>query len=225
MTAPAFILEAETAYNTTTPKTTAAFNVLQGDVLVAYVLVNDNSPVTISNSGAALNWTLVQSVAIAAFAWIGVWVVVSSQSRAALTVTFTRTAGLETFGGDVLLVRGSAGVGASSVTNVTSGTPSLNLTTTTPDSMIVVVNGDWVPVDGAARAWLTNAGALTETTYSFTAGTVTAYGGYHASAGPVGTYAVGLSAPAGQKYSIAAVEVLGQVTRIMHVPIRQRLRW
>lgn len=225
MTAPVFILEAETAYNTTTPKTTAAFNVLQNDVLIVYAGSADSAnTLTVSNSGAPLSWVLLRSVVVTNFAWLGVWGVVSSQSLSGLTVTITRTAGTGLYGGDLLLFRGSSGIGASAVANASLSTPTVNITTTTANSAIVVANDDWSAVDGAARVWRTNAGALTETTYATNVGLQTFYGGYHADAGPVGTYAVGLSAPAGQTYSLAAVEVMSSSPGLVHVPIRLRMR-
>jgi hypothetical protein len=222
MSAPAFVLEAETVFNTAiTPKTTAAFNVLQGDVLVAYSITDFNgTTVAISNSGVALAWTLQQSVVITNFCWVGLWTHVVTQSRASVTVSFTATGG-GFFGGNVLLIRGSAGVGASSKTNGT-GAPSLNLTTTRTDSLIVVANGDFDAL-ATARTWLTGAGALTEVTYNSNAN-MTAYGGYHASAGPIGTYAVGLSAPTPQSYSIVAVEVFGLEPPLVFTPRHLRLR-
>jgi hypothetical protein len=226
MTAPAFILEAETTYDTTTPKTTAAFNVLQGDVLIVYAGAQDSpNTLAISNNGVALSWVLLQSVVATNFTWLGMWGVVSTQSRSGLTVTITRTAGTGLFGGDLLLFRGSSGIGASGVANVATSTPTVNITTTTTNSAIVVANDDWNAVDGAARVWRTNAGALTETTYSLNGPNfMTIYGGYHGDAGAVGTYAVGLSAPAGQTYSIIAAEIKSLNPTILHVPIRLRLR-
>jgi hypothetical protein len=222
VSAPAFILEAETVYNiATTPKTTAAFNILQGDVLVAYAMTDsDTTTVTISNSGLALAWTLQQSVLVTGFSWLGIWTHVVAQSRAGVTVSFAGVGG-GFFGGDVLLIRGSDGVGASSKTNG-SGAPTLNITTTRPNSMIVVANVDFA-VGTGARTWRTGAGALTETTYS-AATNMTVYGGYHADAGPAGTYAVGLSLPTGQTYSIAAVEIFGQTPAMLLQTWRVRLR-
>lgn len=222
MSAPAFILEAETAWNTaTTPKTTAAFNILQGDVLVAYAETDDSSTtVNISNSGLALAWTLQQAVAVAGFSWVGAWTHVVAQSRAAVTVSFAGVGG-GFFGGNVLLIRGSDGVGASSKTNG-SGAPTLNLTTTRADSMIVVANADFA-VGTGARTWRTGAGALTETTFA-NAVNMVVYGGYHVNAGAVGTYAVGLSAPAGQTYSIVAVEVFGDEPPSISKFYRMRFR-
>lgn len=222
MTAPAFVLEAETAtYAATTPKTTAAFNILSLDVLVTYAMVESNSALTISNSGTALAWTQQQLVAVAGFCWVSIWTHVVSQSRAAVTVSLA-SGGAGNFGGDLLLFRGSDGVGASSKANAAGAAPTLNLTTTTPNSAILVANADFTAGTGS-RTWRTGAGALTETTFANVAAAYTAYGGYHADAGSIGTYAVGLTAPS-QTYSIAAVEIKSTNLAIINVPVRQRLR-
>ena len=223
MSAPAFILEAETStFTATTPKTTAAFNILGRDVLVAYAMSENSTTVlTISNSGTALAWIQQQVVAVSGFCWLSIWTHEVTQSRAGLTVSLA-SGGTGSFGGDVLLVRDSAGVGASAKANAVGAAPTMNLTTTVPNSLVVVANADFTAGSGA-RTWRSNAGTLTETTYVVSAGLYTAYGGYHADAGPVATYAVGLTAPS-QTYSIAAIEVKGYTPPIIMTYWRVRLR-
>src|SRR5262245_29707051 len=64
---PTFVAEAETAWNSSTsPKTTPSFNVLAGDVLIAYAL-QQNSSGTLAVSGGSLAWTPVQSIDVGAF--------------------------------------------------------------------------------------------------------------------------------------------------------------
>jgi hypothetical protein len=225
MSAPAFILEAETAYSATTPKTTAAFNILQKDVLVTYGLSGDDgTAIAISNSGLALAWVQQQLVFVVDFGWTAIWTHEVTQSRAAVTTTLTSSGGAAVYGGDALLFRGSDGIGASSKTNNASGAPSLSLTTTVANSAIVVGIVDWSALDGAGRTWRTGAGAFTETTYSTTVGQMTCYGGYHADAGPIGTYTVGLTAPGAQKYAIVACEVRSSVPGTALMPRRMRMR-
>lgn len=219
MAAPTFIQEAETAWNTTTtPKTTGSFSIEASDVLVAFAITPDNlaQVSTPTNSGAALTWTLQQQVAVTSYTHTSVWTAIGDSSRS-ITVSFTRTGTNLVFGGNVLTFRGSDGVGASSKTNVDEPTngPTLNLTTTQANSAIVVANGDWDALDGASRTWRTNAGALTEVSYFRNTVDYAIYGGYHANAEAIGTYAVGLSAPTTQKYSIVAVEVKGTADLLM----------
>ena len=204
---PTFIQEAETVWNTTTsPKTTASFNVLAADVLVAYAIrENDSAGQDVTISGGSLDWFVVGAIDTntSGFTEVRVWAAYVDADKA-MTVTFTGP-GSSQFGGNVFTFRNSAGIGASATANA-SGAPSVNITTTAASSAVVVVNGDWNAVDGATRSWRLNA---TEKTYSFSSGAYTAYGGYHGNIGAAGTYAVGLSLPVGQEFSTIAVEVKG----------------
>jgi hypothetical protein len=214
MAAPSFIQEAETAWNTDADSTasvaTASFNVVAGDILVAYGIVANNL-LGLTISGGSLTWDNKQTVNVTDYCWLGLWTATVDSDKS-MAVTFARTTdpGAQVFyGGNVLTFRASDGVGASNKTNVASGAPTLNLGTTQDNSVVVVANGDWNAADGASRTWRANAGALTEKTYFRDSSNYTVYGGYHADAGAANTYAVGLSAPTGQKYSIAAVEIKG----------------
>lgn len=208
MPAPTFVQEIETVWNNTNDKTTASFTVQVDDVLVVGS-IGEGHAVTnaISNSGTAFTWTLRQEVNVTDYTRVWLWTTTATAAQS-MTVTFdSNTTGY--FGANVLQWRDSTGIGASAKTNVSSGAPTLNLTTTQANSAIVVANGDWNAGDGASRTWRTNAGTFTEQTYFRDSARYTVYGGYHADAGAVNTYAVGLSAPTGQKYSIVAVEVKG----------------
>jgi hypothetical protein len=213
MAAPTFIQEAETAWNSSaTPKTTAAVNVLAGDLLVACVVGSEEDDViALSNSGAGLPWVQQRIVALPSHTWASVWTTTLAANRTALSFIATRSGGSGYFGCNVLTFRGSGGVGAS-VGITGSAAPSLTITTTQATSAIVVVAGDWYARSGASRAWRTDAGALTEVTYYDSGGTrYTIYMGYHADAGAVGAYAVGLTMPNDQKYSMAAIEITSSV--------------
>lgn len=211
-TSPVFVQESETVWDTTANKTTSTFDVLGGDVLVVYTITEGyitNQPAAITVSGGSLSWTNQQTVQVDQFSWVAVWTATVDEDKS-MAITLT-SSGDHTplFGGNVLTFRGSDGIGASSKTNDYIGSPSLGITTTQANSAIVVVNGDWAANDGSSREWMTNAGAFSETTYYADVGVYVAYGGYHASAGTIGTYNVGLNLPDFQKYSIIAVEVLG----------------
>jgi hypothetical protein len=207
VTAPSFVSENEvSSWSTTTAsKATSSFSVQSGDVLVAYGMTED-SPNGLSISGGSLTWTQQQLVNASSYGRAYVWTATAS-STTSITVTFTRS-GSGQYGGDVLVFRGSGGIGASAKTN-TTGAPSLSLTTTLANSAIVVASVDWNAVGGGSRTWRTGAGTLTETTYATDPAHGTFYGGYHANAGTVGAKTLGLSAPSGQQYSIVAVEVKG----------------
>jgi hypothetical protein len=225
MAAPTFIQEAETAWDTTTtPKTTGSVTCNAADTLVAFSIADFSGDVpTITNSGAALTWSLQQDAGVTgSFCRVRMWTATMDSTRA-LTFTFALTGGGQ-FGGSVLTFRDSTGVGASSSTNVATAAPTLNITTTQANSAIVVANGDFTAITGA-RTWRAGAGTFTETTF-FAATNYTAFGGYHADAGAINTYAVGMTAPSPQTYTIAAVEVLGTgaVAPIIYTGVRLRYR-
>lgn len=212
-TAPTFISETETAWNSTTsPKTTASISVQTGDVLVAYSVVEDHAS-QISIAGGSLTWTLQQEVNVTNFTRVFVWTTTAT-STTSFTVDFTRGASARFYGGNVLVWRGSDGVGASNKTN-TTGAPSLALTTSFANSAIVTVVGDWDADDGTTRTWRTvnsitpSSGAGTEPTYFRDAAHYTVYAAYYTNAGAAGSKTVGISSPSAMTYSIAAVEIRG----------------
>jgi hypothetical protein len=103
-------------------------------------------------------------------------------------------------------------VGAANATTG-SGAPALTLTTQQTDSSVLVANGDWAALDGAVRTWNTVNGSVgTEMTYlRDTTPAYTVYVDRYTDAGGAGAKSLGLSAPTGQTFSIAAVEIRGIV--------------
>lgn len=209
MAAPTFVQEAEVTFGTSAvAATTGTFDVLSGDVLVAVGISEDSSyALTISNNSTALTWTEQQQVNVASNTRVYIWTTVMAAGRTGLTVTASQ-AGFGTHGLNVLTFRGSDGVGASNKTTG-SGGPSLGLTTTQANSAIVIGNGDWNAIDGTTRTWRTVGAPATEQTYFRDSAHYTTYVGYHADAGTAAAKTIGLSAPVGQAYAIAAVEVKG----------------
>jgi hypothetical protein len=217
---PIFIQKVETAWaDGITPKTTPAFNVQIGDVLVAYSMVETydttaghipNSP-SISDSSGTMTWILQQSIVVQDYAQVLVWTAIVDVSKN-ISVSFSLVQGayLADFGGSVLTFRGSNGIGnVTQAISIIDGAPTLNIATTQANSSIVVTNCDWNALDGTTRSWLLSAGTFIEQTYAFVSALYTIYGGYIDDAGSMATKTVGLTAPTGQKYSIIAVEVKG----------------
>ena len=214
MTAPTFIASSETASWAwefgSAQSASPALSIESGDILVAIMSIHDVEDVpNISNSGAALTWTSQADLDANPYTEVAVWTAVGDSTRS-LTVSMQRT-GTEghRWGGIVYQFRGGNGLGNVATAQASDAAPTVNITTTGADSAIVVLCSDREASDGASRAWRTNAGALTEEAYSVNATFQTVYSGYHASAGTAGTYAVGLTAPNSQDYSIVAIEVLG----------------
>lgn len=206
-TPPLFTQSLTTAWNLSLDsKTTPSFSVETGDVLVAYTLDADNGSSLVVSSSPSLTWTREELVQAVDYLAVSVWSATAT-SDTSITVTSNPTYGMQ-----VLVFRNSDGLGASAKTNVLSGAPTLNLTTTDDNSAVVVVPMDWSAVDGSSHTWRTNAGPLNEQLYMYNPGLSTLYGGFHTDAGTAGTYAIGLSAPSGQKYSIIGLEVFGATT-------------
>lgn len=216
--APLFISETETVFNTTaTPKTATAVAVNNGDTLLAYAVIeNDDGSDTITFAGGGLIWNTVQQIHIASNCYILVQSATAT-STTSFNVTITHNLGNAAywFGGNVLVFRGSGGVGASQKNN-TTGLPTLSLTTQSDNSIIVTVIGDFAAIDGATRAWNTinsitpvalGAGELT---YLRDPAHYAAYAAYYTSAGIAGIKSTGLQTPGGQTYSIVSVEIKGQ---------------
>jgi hypothetical protein len=205
--APTFVTSAQTSSWTTstTPKSFTLNSLQAGDLVVAYGETSD-AGATIAISGGGLTWTERQRVNISGYAGVYIWTA-STSAAGNLTVTCTRGGTTELYGCGAVVWR-NATVGASNKANLSSGAPSLSITTTAANSAVLVANADWSGTSGS-RTWRTGGGALTETTYELSPSAITAYGGYHADAGAAGAKVVGLTQPTGQHYSIAALEVKG----------------
>lgn len=208
---PTHIQEVETAWNSsTTPKVTASFNVLAGDLLVACGMSEvDTTGVAIA--GGSLTWTERQQVNVAGYARVYLWTAPVDTAKA-MTATFTGDGTLQHHGGLVQTWR-DAGASASAKTNVNAAGIGafLDLTTLVANSAVALFNADFFARTGA-RAWLTNAGALTETAYTVSGGHYTIYAGYHANAGAAAAYTLGLSTPIDQKHSTVALEIKHDAT-------------
>lgn len=216
MAAPTNIFNGQTTYNSGGDiSKTINVTVQTGDVLIVVGQAegyDTATPVAITVSGGGLTWTSLQTIAVNDYGYVRLYhATATSNSTFDITLTATNASSGYTlyWGGSVKIFRGSDGVGNSVKTNVSSGAPTVNITTTQANSSISVFNNDWNSVDGASRTWRTGAGSFTETTYFRDPARYAVYSGYHADAGAIGTQTVGLSAPSGQKYSIVAVEVKG----------------
>lgn len=217
MPAPTFVAEYETAsWTTTSASKTASPTTGAGDVFVVAGAVADNDNTINTPTGNSHTYTLRQASTTAGDqTYVALWT--TTATAGSWTLTCTRAGGsANQWGFTSLRFSGSGGVGNSAVTNG-SGAPSLNITTTQANSSIVVIVSDWVPVNGSSRTWRTvngitpTAGNGFERVYVFSSGQYTTYVAYYPDAGAAGVKTVGLTAPTGQTYSIAAVEILGTV--------------
>lgn len=208
--APTFVGEYPTAFNSTaTPKIAMnAVAISSGDVLVAMATGENHGQIlSISENGSATA-TLQQSSLETDYTSGYVWTYVAP-SNETMTVSLARTGALY-FGGNVVRFSGSSGVGASNVATGATGTPSISLTTTMANSAILIMVGDWNAVSGTQT--FTNNFGGTATALTGYPGDNAHYGiaiAYFQNAGAVGAKTVGMSAPAGQKWMLIAIEVKG----------------
>ena len=206
-----FIAKYEVSSWTTasTPKT-ASVTTAVGDFLVCLAVTRD-AGTTLSSitGGTGLSWTLQTYDEISSTC--AVYILTATATTAeTFTATGNAVSGgtLGQWGFSVLRFSGVSSIGAKTVAQST-GAPTLAVSTTSANSTLVVVNGDWNAVDGTSRAYLTNFGTFTEQTYMRQSLGYTVYTGFYANTGALATSNAGLSAPSGQKYTIAAVELIG----------------
>lgn len=211
MAAPTFVASYPvTSFVTAAASKSVSVPVNSGDVLAVVGICPDQAVTMATPSDGVNTYTNQQEVNVASYTRVAMWTATATTTTT-LTVSITRGGSNFMWGFTVLRFSGVSSIGASTKTNVTSGAPSLALTTLQANSAIVVANGDWAPVDGASRVWRTPSGstAISEQSYAYDASNYTAYVGYHSDAGAAGAKTVGLSAPTGQKYSIVALEIEG----------------
>lgn len=207
LTPPTLVSTQSTAYNTTTTPKTQAVSVNNGDLIVAVGLCEDGFS-NLSLTASGLTFTQRQVIDSAGNCITSIWTA-PAPSTTSYTLSLAQTVGGGgKFGMTAFVFRDHGGVGASSSTTGTGG-PSLGITTTSDNSMVVVASADWNAADGTSRTWRTANVAATEDLYGRDSAAYTWYVGHHTDTGTAGAKTVGLSAPSGQKYSIAAIEVIG----------------
>ena len=210
---PTFVSEYETPWNTSSsPKTTSNFSVQSGDTLVAYAVNEDGGQALSTPPTGTLQgtWTLQQSQTAGSYTGLRLWTMQVSSNQTNVNVSFSN--GGNTFGGDVLHFRNTSGIGVTAQANNSTGNPSLTLTNVQENSTIVMVNGDWSAKTGTRTYNTTSAGSFTETSYYADGSSYGVEAGYYANADTSGNKTIGLTAPTGMKWAIAAVEIKGSTS-------------
>jgi hypothetical protein len=215
MAAPTFVTSYTTNYSTAGSSKNLSITTQPGDTLVVFGGGDTNGSTALSlntPTGNSVSFGLQQSIAVNNNASAYIWSGVDTTGGTNWTLTCTVSSASPVWGFTCAVFRNTGGVGASNKAN-TSGAPTLNLTTTSANSAIVMFNSDWGAIDGAGRVYNTiNGSAPTsgnglELAYDFTS-FITAYGAYYPDAGAPTTITPGISSPGGQTYSLVALEVL-----------------
>jgi hypothetical protein len=187
-------------------RTTTGITVEVGDVLV---LVGGTQDVAVTlatpTGGTGFTWTLQQSVLATSYCATYIWTAVATVAQTFTLSQVCTSVNTGIFYNLLYRFASAGGVGTAVAAHASTGTPSLNITTTTQDSAIVIINNDWVPVDGATRAF-------TEEFYYYGSTTATFYSGYYPDVNAPGVKTVGMTAPAGQGWALIGIEVKGYTT-------------
>lgn len=216
MPAPTFVAEYENSQGwgvTTTPKTVSVTTAV-GDVLAILTAGESDFTTLDLPTGGTGTYVNQENIDVADRCSIRVDTAVTGISAQTYTLNQANS-GSGKWGFTGARFSGSNGIGAAESTNALDAAPSLSITTLQANSALVVIVGDFEANDGASRTWLTvngftpTAGNGQELVYFRDAAAYTVYVAYYPDAGAAGAKTVGLSAPAGQDYTIAAVEIIG----------------
>lgn len=213
MTAPTVLDTDSTVFNTATATKTVTLDIQAGCRVAVGVSCEDSGTTFTAlptNDGTALTWTPQAAPAGASNTTQKIWTTTGDTTRT-IVVTITR-GGTTTnhWGAAGISCTGSSGIGVQfSVAGDTTADFSATATTST-DSLIFWLWGDWT-ARAAARTYLTaTAGAFTAGNTLVVDGTLYAtQWGYHANAGAGGSKIIGVSAPASQDFSLSGIEILG----------------
>jgi hypothetical protein len=218
-TTPTFVAEYESAWNTSGGTKTVTPTISPGDVLViggmtANDTTNINTPT--DNLGTHLTYTLQQSIVLTDYCVLKLWTAVVGAQSGSFTLSMSPTTGVDDYGMNCLRFSGVNSIGNSNKANaeVSSGGQNLSFTTSAENSLVVCFAADWT-ADPGSPAWRTVNGFQPNTTngarvtWQSISAVYAVHGAYYVDTGAAGTNAYGASTPVDQKYSIAAVELVG----------------
>lgn len=189
--------------------TTASFTPAAGDVIVVKAVSSDASLTFGTPSGGSLTFLSRVSLFTAAFTGVQIWTAVVGGSPSAMTVSLTASGTAHTHG--MVVERWANGILAASPVTSTgqsaSGSPSATLTTAADNSVVTWVNGDWNEILGS-RTYVGSAIEITSQQSDLHYVGDWAY----QTAGAAGSQSYGLTAPGGQKWTLAAIEIQAATT-------------
>jgi hypothetical protein len=221
MAAPTFVTSVDTSTwaQAFGSALTMAVTTQVGDLLVVVGNLKSHIDGLVISDSATNTWTQRADLAVdGSHTEVYVWTATAA-TAASVTISVARGAAGEgddgiVFGATAYQFRNHGGVGAVVTGSGTATAPSVNMTTTGANSAVVMFDADRAATALTSQTYRANAGAFTERVAAVaqnndTLGNeYTLYHGYHADAGAIGTYALGMTAPASQTWSLAALEVL-----------------
>lgn len=190
----------DTAANTSL--VTASFTPPSGSIVVAKVVCGDGSQTSTTPTGLTFT-SRVNVGTSSATARSALYTATGAGSAVTVTAAFGGVANVR---GLIVEVWTAAQLAATPATNSVlggSGAPTGTITTVAAGSTVTWLSSDWSAIDGTTRTYRSSA---TETAYHRVTGQYTGYAAYQ-DAASAGAQTYGLTAPAGQSYTTAAIEI------------------
>lgn len=222
-TPPTFVAEYESTWNASTTPRSVSATIAPGDCLVIGAMTaNDTTPFSASypqdTLGTHLTYTQQESILVTDYCALKLWTVLNTGGQSGtFTLSVGTTSAVDNWGFNCLRFSGVQSIGnhAQNHAEVTTGGQSLSLTTSAENSVVVSFAADWTADPAIDRTWRTVNG-ITPTsgnglvkTFQVVSAVYGVYGAYWSDTGAAGANIYGVSPPADQKYSIAAVELVG----------------
>lgn len=193
--------------NALTSLTTASFTPPSGSIIVASVFSGDGLQTHGVPTGTGLTFTLRATAGTATTtARVSLYTAVGAGAATTVTETFGNVATSRGLGVTVFTGAQLAATPATHTVLGGSGAPTDTITTTGTDSRVLWLNCDWSAIDGTTPTLRAYRSSATELAYHFLSGQQTSYRAHQAALTP-GAQTYGLTAPAGQSYTMAAIEI------------------
>jgi hypothetical protein len=187
-------------------KTVTFTNLAAGDLIVVMGTAGAAyQTMSTPTSSIGITWTLRQQILITdwspGYLWTGT--VPSASVSATVSVACVANGTPWNFTGTVWRNHN----GFNTVKTNNTGSPRLDISTSA-NSAVQFMNGDWNAVPGNNRIYYPiNGTPMAEDHYGYVGGVYTIYGAYTLNVGAGGLTSMGLSQPAGQKYSMVGIEI------------------
>jgi hypothetical protein len=202
-------------WTTSTDSITASVTVAAGDMLVVYSGIHNGAVFHTTIDGGGLTYTKRADITGGTTSYCSseIWTAPCTSAQT-FTLTLTKATSTALHGFRALRFSNVASIGNFAEGTASGTTPSINLTTTGNSSAAVMFSTDWNGVAGA-RTYRQPAGStnFVEISY-YQAATWMLAGGYYPNLSTAGVKTIGLSAPASQKWTTTAVELVGGSTTI-----------
>lgn len=206
-------------YNDTAANTslvTASFTPPSGSIVVVKIVSGDAAQTHSTPTGTGLTFTSQANIGSASNCRVSIWTATGAGAATTVSANFAGTAEARHLRVEVWTSTQLAATPAVHTLGTGSGAPSDSITTVAANSVVTWASGDWLAVDGTTRTFRSSA---VETAYHTNASQCTMYAAYQQAA-TAGAQTYGLTAPVGQKFAMAALEIQSSGAAVA-TPIRR----